>query len=144
MSGGYEFCRRFSEREYRDIFYCDFPQIGHVNGDRSPGELFSLLDDEYARTILIETSKRPMSAKTLSEECDASLPTVYRRVERLIDADLLTEHTQIAEDGHHYGVYEARLQRLTVDLDDGDLQISVEERQPEDIADRFTEMWEGL
>lgn len=85
-----------------------------------------------------------MSAKTLSEECDASLPTIYRRVERLVDCDLLTEHTRIAEDGHHYSVYEARLQRLTVELDDGDLQISVEERPSEDIADRFTEMWEGI
>ncbi|MFC6960978.1 winged helix-turn-helix domain-containing protein [Halocatena marina] len=115
-----------------------------MNGDRSPGELFSLLDDEYARAILIATSKRPMSAKMLSEECGASLPTIYRRIERLVDCDLLTEHTQIAEDGHHYGVYEARLQRLTVDLSDGDLQIAVEERRSEDIADRFTDMWGEL
>jgi predicted transcriptional regulator len=115
-----------------------------VNEDCSSEELFSLLDDEYARAILIATSKRPMSAKTLSEECDASLPTVYRRVERLVDCDLLAEQTQIVEDGHHYGVYEARLQRLTVDLSDGNLNVSIEEQQPEDVADRFTEMWEDI
>lgn len=115
-----------------------------MSEDRSPGELFSLLEDEYARTILMATSKRAMSAKALSEECDASLPTVYRRIERLLDCGFLTEQTRIAEDGHHYGVYEARLQRLTVDLDDGDLRLTVEERPTEDVADRFTEMWEGI
>ena len=120
------------------------PKSERVNEGCSLGELFSLLDDEYARAILIATSKRPMSANTLSEECDASLPTVYRRVERLVDCNLLAEHTEIVEDGHHYSVYEARLQRLTVDLADGDLRVSVEEEQPEDVADRFTEMWEGL
>jgi Fe2+ or Zn2+ uptake regulation protein len=120
------------------------PKSEHVNEDCSSGELFSLLDDEYARAILIATSKRPMSANTLSEECDASLPTVYRRVERLVDCDLLAERTEIVEDGHHYSVYEARLQRLTIDLSDGDLHVSVEEQQPEDIADRFTTMWEEI
>jgi len=106
-------------------------------------ELFALLDDAYARAILTQTSVEPMSAKTLSDEIDASLPTIYRRAERLIDVGLLTERTQIGDGGHHYSVFEARLDHLCVDLDDGELSVSVE-TTPEDPADRFTNLWEGL
>lgn len=55
-----------------------------------------------------------MSVKTLGEECDASLPTVYRRVDRLIACGLLAERTEVVADGHHFSKYEARLDRLTV------------------------------
>lgn len=85
-----------------------------------------------------------MSAKSLSDECDASLPTVYRRTERLVACDLLAERTRLTDDGHHYQVYEARLDSLTVELHDEGFRLSVDERHPEDMADRFTDMWEGL
>ena len=109
-----------------------------------PGEVFALLDDEYARAILTATSTTSMSAKSLSEECDASLPTVYRRTERLVDCGLLDERTQLTDDGHHYQVFEARLERLTVDLESDGLRVTVEERRTADMADRFTEMWDDL
>ncbi|GGM60302.1 DNA-binding Lrp family transcriptional regulator [Halarchaeum rubridurum] len=114
-----------------------------MSEDRPDEELFALLDDEYARAILTQTSTEPMSAKTLSDRCDASLPTVYRRAERLVEAGLLTERTEIGDSGHHYSVFEARLDRLTVDLDDGELTVAVE-TTPDDPADRFTDMWEGI
>lgn len=112
-----------------------------MSEDCPPSEIFALLDDEYAREILTATSTQPMSAKQLSEECDASLPTVYRRAERLAACSLIEEKTQLADDGHHYSVYEARLDRLTVELAAGELQVTVKEEPTEDIADRFTDMW---
>jgi predicted transcriptional regulator len=115
-----------------------------VSEDCPTNEVFALLDDDYARTILTATSTQPMSAKALSEECDASLPTVYRRAERLAECGLIEEGTRLADDGHHYSVYEARLDRLTVDLEEGELQVTVEEKPTEDIADRFTDMWEDI
>ena len=115
-----------------------------MSGDCPPTEVFALLDDEYARAILTATNTQPMSAKALSEKCDASLPTVYRRAERLTECGLVEERTQLDDDGHHYSVYEARLDRLTVDLDGGELQVTVEEQPTEDVADRFTDMWEDI
>ena len=115
-----------------------------MSEDCPPSELFALLDDEYARAILTATSKQPMSAKALSEDCDASLPTVYRRADRLVECGLLTERTELVADGHHYSVYETRLKRFTVELDDGDLRLEMETEPPADIADRFTELWEDL
>lgn len=85
-----------------------------------------------------------MSAKSLSEECDASLPTVYRRTERLVACGLVAERTRLTDDGHHYQIYEARLDSLTVELEDDGLRLTVEERRTEDMADRFTDMWEEL
>lgn len=106
-------------------------------------DLFALLDDEYARAILTETSVRPMSAKRLSEAVDASLPTIYRRVEWLRDAGLIDERPAFQREGRHYGVFEARLERIDVRLDDGALTVSVE-IEPTDPADRFTAIWEDL
>ncbi|ELZ65641.1 transcriptional regulator [Haloferax sp. Atlit-10N] len=107
-------------------------------------EVYRLLDDEYARTILTSTDTTAKSAKELSEVCDASLPTIYRRTERLIDCGLLEEQTELEGDGHHYSVYKARLKRLTVELENNELKLTIEEREPETMADRFTRIWEEL
>lgn len=114
-----------------------------MSEDPDAADLFALLDDEYARAILTETSVRPMSAKRLSEAVDASLPTIYRRVERLRDAGLIDERPAFQREGRHYGVYEARLERIDVRLADGALTVSVEV-EPTDPADRFTAIWEDL
>jgi len=102
-----------------------------------------LLDDEYARAILAATSIEPMSASELAERCDASPPTVYRRLDRLRDEDLVEAAQQLDPEGHHYEVFSARLARLEVELNDGDYEVAIERRE-RDAADRFTELFEGL
>ena len=83
-----------------------------------------------------------MSAPTLAEACDASRPTVYRRVDRRKDHDLLAEQTDPDADGHHRSVYAARFRGAAVDLVGGEFRVTVDRR--EDPADRFTDLWEGL
>ena len=84
-----------------------------------------------------------MSAKTLSDRYDMSLPTVYRRVERLQEFDFLTEGTEIdTSGGHHRSVYEANLDHIDIDLEDGDLALQI--RLREDATDRFTRMWREM
>ncbi|MFD1512414.1 helix-turn-helix domain-containing protein [Halomarina rubra] len=116
--------------------------------ESSLAEVLDLLSDEYARAILTETSVEPMSAKTLSERCDASLPTVYRRIEHLTDCGLLDERTQPRRDGNHHRVYTATLHRFSLELDDGEFTADVDRHESDDgrddVADRFTRMWEGL
>jgi predicted transcriptional regulator len=112
-------------------------------GEDDESVLFDLLADEYARTILIATSREPMSARTLSERYEMSLPTVYRRVERLQEFDFLIEGTEIdTSGGHHRSVYEANLDHIDIDLEDGDLGIRI--RLQEDATDRFTRMWREM
>ncbi|WP_423744232.1 winged helix-turn-helix domain-containing protein (plasmid) [Haladaptatus sp. SPP-AMP-3] len=112
-----------------------------MSGDPSPADLFSLLDDEYARAILTKTSNQPMSAQTLSTECDASLPTIYRRLNDLEEENLVEKRTQLEADGNHRAVYEAAVGHVEIDIADGDLTVHVTER---DTADRFTQVWEEM
>lgn len=114
-----------------------------MSGECSTEELFAVLDDEYARTILTATSAEPKSAKELAEECDASLPTVYRRIDNLSDCSLLEERTRFTDNGRHYGVYRATLDQAVISLDEEGLSVAVE-RESSDPADRFTELWEDL
>jgi DNA-binding transcriptional ArsR family regulator len=106
-------------------------------------EVLSLLDDEYARAILIETSREPMSAEALTERCDASPPTIYRRIDRLDEHDLVEAEQELDPDGHHYKTYRARMERVSVELDDGQLVVDVQ-RADETAADRFTRLYEEL
>lgn len=115
-----------------------------MSEDPQSSEIYALLDDKYARAILRATDTTAKSAKELSDECDASLPTVYRRTERLIDCGLLEEETKLEDEGHHHSVYKARLKRLTIELENNELTIDIEERPAEKMADRFTNMWGEL
>ena len=111
--------------------------------DAANAAVISLLDDEYARAILIETSIEPLSASALSERCDASEPTVYRRIEQLKDHDLIVERQQLDPDGHHYKTFQTRVERVTVEIEEGNCTIDVARREI-DAADRFTNLFEGL
>lgn len=84
-------------------------------------ELLDLLGADLNRQILLVTSEEPRSADAVAERCDASLPTVYRHVDDLESAGLLTEATKYDDDGNHYKTYAAALSELTVRLDGGEL-----------------------
>jgi DNA-binding transcriptional ArsR family regulator len=114
--------------------------------------ILDVLSDEYAREILAATSVKPLSAQQLADACEMSEPTVYRRVERLREHDLLGERTEIRDDGNHHSVYTATLSELSVALDEGTFEATVERREAasfpgqreSDTADRFAKMWENL
>ena len=102
-----------------------------------------LLDDEHVRSILAATSAEPLSATELSERCDVSPSSIYRRVERLTEADLLDDRTRPRSDGHHETVYVAALDRFELEVGDGDIEWTVERRR-RDVADELTRMWGEL
>lgn len=102
-----------------------------------------LLDDEHARTILAATSVESLSASQLAAKCDTSRQTVYRRLERLQEADFVTSRTQLREDGHHDTVYRATLARLSVELRDGAFEFELERTHPA-LSDELTRLWRNL
>lgn len=106
-------------------------------------DVAGLLEDGTVRTILTATSVEPMDANALSERCGVSEPTVYRRLDDLRDCDLIEEQTRPdPTGGHHHKVYAPRLERVTVELDDGELTLEVTRER--DAADRFTDLIEGM
>jgi predicted transcriptional regulator len=113
-----------------------------VSTDHRADELLDLLGEERVRQILAATSRDPLSAKELSEECDVALSTIYRRVEDMVANDLLVEQTQIETDGSHHSVYEANVDHVDVDIEDGTIDIKMDIR--EDAAQRFSRIWSDI
>lgn len=136
-------CRRWDRRGA--FILPRWPRMS-VSEECDESEILALLHDEYARAILGETSAQPMSATELSDRCDASRSTIYRRIDRLTDCDLLEERMEYDPDGHHRSVYASRLEEVRVRFEDAEPVLDIERREaaPEDPADRFTRMWEDL
>lgn len=114
-----------------------------MSEDPDLATVVGLLDDEHARAILAATSVEPLSASELASECDASLQTVYRRLERLTAAGLVDDRTRVREDGHHDAVYAATLDRLSIALRDGSFEYELE-RTRGDAADELTDLWRSF
>ena len=103
-------------------------------------ELLALLDDENARTILVETREQARSVESLSDRCGADDSTIYRLVDRLQERDLLTDQQELDPDGHHYKTYAARLERVEIRFTDEGVVVEVDRTEPP--ADRFTRLYE--
>ena len=112
-----------------------------VSEVRDPEALADLLGDECARTILVEAKKEPRSAAELSDCAGVSEPTVYRRLERLREYDLVTEDIQPVTDGKNYKLYRTELDGIELDLSEDGFEIRVSRR--ERMVDRFTQFVEG-
>ena len=113
-----------------------------MSRDPDPATLFDVLADDYARRILVAADGGPKTAKALSEACDASLSTVYRRLSMLDEHDLVDERTTIGPDGTHRRKYETALEGLYVELAEGELRVAIETR--DELADSFTDLWTDL
>ncbi len=121
----------FSERK----FTC-------VDENRTIEEILDTIGDEHARRLLASVSIEPKSAKDIAEECDLSLPTVYRRIETLEEYDLVKDRTLVAEDGNHYKVYESNFESTVISLENDTYQVRV--YREENIPDRFSQLWDEL
>lgn len=104
--------------------------------------LFAALDDRTSREILAQTSETDRSAQELAEAIGVSETTVYRRLETLKEHDLVHERIRIDKEGNHRRVYRTTLNQIEVDITNG--QISTRVEWDEDMADRFTRLWEGI
>jgi DNA-binding transcriptional ArsR family regulator len=104
--------------------------------------VFRLLADEHSRRILLAADQEPRTAKDLSDICDASLTTVYRRISSLQEHDLLRTHSTVGSDGSHRRQFETTLEELHVTVSDGELALSVETH--DELADNFTSLWTNI
>lgn len=104
--------------------------------------LFEVFADDYSRMILLAADEEPRTAKALSELCDASLTTVYRRISTLQEYDLIAVHSTIGSGGEHKQLFETTIEALHVEISEGNLELSIETRN--ELADNFTSLWENL
>ena len=133
------FSREMSEREIQNTCTNRMTCEGEIT-DVDLATVVSLLDDEHVRSILAATSETPLSANELSEHCGVSTSSIYRRLDRLTDADLVGERTRPRSDGHHETVYVSRLDRFELTVHDGELTWDID-RGSDDVADQLTRLW---
>ena len=113
-----------------------------MDDDRSIEEVLDTIGDQHARRVLAAISLEPKSAKELAEECDLSLPTVYRRIEILNEHDLVTSRTLVAKDGNHYKIYESNFESTVISLEDDEYRVRI--YREENLPDRFGQLWDEL
>ncbi|CDK40137.1 hypothetical protein DM2_300 [Halorubrum sp. DM2] len=116
----------------------------------SVDEVLDALADDAARRIVAALTE-PKTASELSEECDIPLSTTYRKLEKLTDASLLSESTDIRRDGQHTTRYSVSFDAVTVSVDDGAentedrREFDVEFSRPERTRDeRLADLWSEL
>ncbi|WP_017344050.1 MULTISPECIES: ArsR/SmtB family transcription factor [Halorubrum] len=116
----------------------------------SVDEVLDALADDAARQIVAALTE-PKTASELSEECDIPLSTTYRKLEKLTDASLLSESTDIRRDGQHTTRYSVSFDAVTVSVDgDGEedadrREFDVEFSRPERTRDeRLADLWSEL
>ncbi|MFD1588445.1 ArsR/SmtB family transcription factor [Halorientalis brevis] len=114
-----------------------------MSDDAEFDDIADILADEYARSILRATSVKPLAAEEITEKYDMSKPTIYRRLERLCELDLVETRQRVDLDGHHAKEYYATLSSVTIDLENGHFALTVE-RTETDAADRLTKLFEEL
>lgn len=108
-------------------------------------EVLDALADEAARRIVAALSE-PKTASELSEECEIPLSTTYRKLEKLTDASLLNESTDIRRDGQHTTRYSVAFEEVVVSIDEEDgRDLAVEFERPEPTRDeRLADLWSEL
>ncbi len=112
------------------------------DNDYLSDDVLDTLGDGPSRRI-IETLSEPMTANELSDACDIPLSTMYRKLDTLSEASLVTETTQIRQGGQHTTRYELDFTEISVLLVDGhDLTTDIDRPSRESTADqRLEELW---
>lgn len=115
---------------------------GGETGDEPIEEILDTIGDEMARRVLIAVGKEAQSAKELADTCEMSLPTVYRRVDVLMEHGLIRERTVVADDGNHFKEYHCNFDSTLISLGDDEFDVEIYRR--ENLPERFTELWDDL
>ena len=107
------------------------------------GRLFEVLGDETALTIFRRVHETPRSAKDLRETCDASLKTIYRRLELLQEVGLVSAVTQVDGEGNHYSAYATTVEQIEITVEPSEPDIEVAIHDGDDV-NQFIGVWTEL
>ncbi|WP_440990756.1 DUF7342 family protein [Haloarchaeobius baliensis] len=101
------------------------------------------LEDEKCRAIL-RALREPKSASDLCDECGLANSTAYRKLERLRDAGLVREYTEVRRDGPNATLYERDFTEISVRIDENDEFSLTVDRPTEEPEDRMASFWSEM
>lgn len=128
----------------------DAPGMSPERASEESGSLQAVLDalDDRDCRRIVRTLEEPMTATEISDQCDLADSTTYRKLDRLIAADLVTDEPALAPGEGHRTRYRLAVQELTVRLtDDREFEVEAAERErtPDDrLADLWRQVGEQL
>jgi DNA-binding transcriptional ArsR family regulator len=103
-------------------------------------DVLDALDDPDCRDI-VSVLDEPMTASEISEASDIPLSTTYRKIDRLKDAQLVYEGTEIRPDGQHASKYEVNFEDVIISLTEGrDFEAEIA-RRPRTPDQRLESLW---
>lgn len=109
--------------------------------------VLDVLDDPDCRAMVRALDETPgQSRQELAEACGLSRTTAYRKVDRLVDADLVRTTTERRDDGHHTTRYTVAFEGVYVSLDD-DSAFAVDvvrPERPESPDERLARYWNAM
>lgn len=113
-------------------------------GDKewSPSNILDVFGDPIARATLVVANDRSVSVKEIAETLDVSNPTIYRRIDPLVDANLLAERRRIDTDGNQHKEYETILDEAKFSIDGDSYTVDIQVDQ--DLTDDFESIWSDL
>jgi len=88
-------------------------------------EVANIVTEKYNRIILQGIMNYPKSARDISAEYDIPLSTVYRRIAALLDKKLLITTGIISEAGKKYFLYQSKVKKFSIHLDQDTFQIEL-------------------
>lgn len=78
---------------------------------------------------------KPMSADELAQYCDTSKPTIYRRINVLLEYDFLTVNHERNHGGNQYRTFSTNLHHISFGIKDGSIDTTIQLRH--DLIDGF-------
>lgn len=88
-------------------------------------DMLSLLGDEYTQRVLRAVVERPRTGREIQDVAGVSKPTVYRRLDSLEEAGLVSADLELDPNGHHRKQYRAVADRIHVELDGTNFDLHV-------------------
>jgi predicted transcriptional regulator len=102
--------------------------------------VLSVLDDEGSRQLLLAADVH-RSAQELAELTDIPNSTVYRKLDRLSEAGLVDEQTEVRTDGKHTSRYRTDFEAVRIairDFEGFEAQVERVEAEPDR---RLADLW---
>lgn len=107
-----------------------------------PVAVLRTLGNKYNAEILRATNT-PKSAQELSEELEIPIATSYRRIEELVENDLLAlEGKELSEEGRRTKVYRRRVDEMRVVFGMDDMDLELKERTA--AKNNLVDVWSDL
>lgn len=122
------------------------PRTGqHRRDEPDVNSVFQALEDRTCREIITELDE-PKTVAEIADDCEIPLSTTYRKIERLDEASLVTQRTEIRHEGHHRARYRVNFATIVVVLSQNHpLELDLEiERPRSDPEEGLITLWSEL